>query len=116
MKQQHPRYRSTPWWWLLLALVLVVAGDGAHAQPGPIVLTVQLRSTVGDTPVPNIAVRVIDAASSQLLAQGMTDRHGQARFAQVPPTEVRVSLSGALPDGTALRPTPQDTHGIWVNL
>jgi hypothetical protein len=34
----------------------------------------------------------------------------------MPPAEVRVRLTGTLPDGTALRPTPQDLEGIWVKL
>lgn len=102
--------------WLLIALLVLLTPRWTAAQAGPIVLTVQLRSTVADAPIPHVAIRVLEAASGHLLAQGMTDQRGQARFAQMPPTEVRVQLTGTLPDGTALRPTPQDTQGIWVNL
>ena len=98
------------------ALLALLIPRATAAQAAPIVLTVQLRSTVADAPVPNIAVLVLDAASGQLLARGTTDRRGQLRFVQMPPTEVRVQLTGTLPDGTALRPTPQDSNGIWVNL
>jgi hypothetical protein len=102
---------------LLVALLLAGFGLGTvQAQATPISLTVQLRSTVANAPVPRVAVKIVDAASNHLLAQGVTDARGQAHFAQMPPTEVRVRLSGALPDGTPLRPTPQDTEGIWVRL
>jgi len=101
---------------VLAALVLVLTQApivGAHAAP--IVLTVRLR-TVTDVPVPTIAVRVADAAADHVLAAGTTDTRGQARFTEMPPTEIRVLLAGRLPDGTALRHTRQDQQGIWVNL
>jgi hypothetical protein len=120
MRAARPRVRqlrSPDQLALLLALILTGWGPrGVAAQTMPIVLTVQLRSTIANTPVPGIAVRVVDAASDQVLAQGTTDARGQVRFPQMPPTEVRVRLTGTLPDGTALRPTPQDTEGIWVKL
>ena len=78
-------------------------------------LTVQIL-TVEKQPVSQVSVRVIDAASDQRLAEGRTDGKGQVRFAEMPPTEVRVRLTGLLPNGTALRHTRQDQRGIWVTL
>jgi hypothetical protein len=116
-RQRVRQLRFPGWLAALLALILTGwAQQGAAAQATPIVLTVQLRSTVANAPVPHIAVTVVDAASNGVLAQGTTDARGQARFPQMPPTEVRVRLTGTLPDGTALRPTPQDIEGIWVKL
>ncbi len=86
-----------------------------YAQGGPIVLTVQLL-TVDRAPVPGVGVAVIDAAINHGLAQGTTDDRGQVRFPGLPPTEVRVRITGTLPDGTRLRHTRQDQAGIWVNL
>ncbi len=108
-------------WMLLLAttLALLMAASTSprvvRAQALPVVLTVQLH-TVTDTVVPGITIQVIDAASDQTLAEGTTNGAGEARFAEMPPTEIRVRLSGKLPDGTVLRHTRQDQHGIWVNL
>ena len=109
----HRRLRP----WPVLALLLTLLGYPAlvAAQSRPITLTVQLL-TVAREPVAGVAVRVIDAASAQLLARGVTDISGQARFAAMAPTEVRVRLTGTLPDGTALRHTRQDRNGIWVSL
>ena len=108
-------------WILLLAatLGLLLAASSSprmvEAQTLPVALTVQLH-TVSDAVVPGITVQVIDAASDQALAEGTTNGAGQARFAGVPPTEIRVRLTGTLPDGTILRHTRQDQRGIWVNL
>src|SRR3712207_5941681 len=85
------------------------------AQVAPVVLTVQLR-TVMDVPVPNIVVQVVDAATDHVLAVSTTDTRGQARFTEMPATEIRVLLSGMLPNGPALRHTRQDQQGIWANL
>src|SRR3712207_4240198 len=73
---------------VLTALGLVLAQAsivGAHAAP--IVLTVQLR-TVTEAPIPNIAVRVVDAAADHVLAAGTTDTRGQAHFTDMSPTEI----------------------------
>ncbi len=108
-------------WALLHAATqaLLVAASPSPRMVGvqalPVVLTVQLH-TVTDAVVPGITVQVIDAASDQALAEGTTNGVGQARFVEMPPTEVRVRLTGNLPDGTVLRHTRQDQHGIWVNL
>ena len=102
---------------LLPALLLagLICPLAVAAQPTPIVLTVQLL-TVAREPVPGVEVSVVDAASDQRLAAGTTDGRGQARFGAMPPTEIRVRLTGRLADGTALRHTRQDQRGIWVNL
>jgi len=67
-------------------------------------------------PIPGIAVTVLDAASDAMLAEGKTDSAGLVRFRDMPPAEIRVRLTGALPGGTALRHTRQDQRGIWVSL
>ena len=102
---------------LLPALLLAVLSHPVPvgSQPAPIVLTVQLL-TVAREPVPEVAVSVVDAATDRPLAAGTTDGRGQARFDGMPPTEIRVRLTGRLADGTALRHTRQDQRGIWVNL
>ena len=101
---------------LVSLLPPALAGASAtNAQGGPIVLTVQLL-TVDRVPVPGVSVEVIDAATNHRLAQGTTDDQGQVRFSSMAPTEVRVRITGTLADGTMLRHTRQDRHGIWVNL
>ena len=102
---------------LLPALLLAVLSHPVPvgSQPAPIVMTVQLL-TVAREPVPEVAVSVVDAASDRPLAAGTTDSRGQARFDGMPPTEIRVRLTGRLADGTALRHTRQDQRGIWVQL
>lgn len=87
----------------------------ADAQAYPIVLTVQLH-TVADAAVPGVTVKVIDAASDHGLAVGTTNATGQVRFAEMPPVDIRVRLTGQLPDGAVLRYTRQDQRGIWVSL
>jgi hypothetical protein len=99
----------------LPVLLLVLRQVPVAAQAAAIVLTVRLH-TVTDVPVPNIAVQVVDAAADHVLAAGTTDTRGQARFTDMPATEIRVRLAGTLPDGPALRHTRQDQQGIWVNL
>lgn len=104
---------------LLVAMpALLVVGSSqrtAGAQVLPIVLTVQLH-TVTDAAVPGVMVRVVDAASDQALDEGTTNGRGQVRFAEMPPADIRVFITGALPDSTILRHTRQDQRGIWVNL
>ena len=102
---------------LLLVLLLAALSHPVPvaAQPAPIVVTVQLLTVAGE-PVPEVAVNVVDAASDRPLAAGTTDGRGQARFDGMPPTEIRVRLTGRLADGTALRHTRQDRRGIWVQL
>ncbi len=108
-------------WLRTLAMLVLLAsassrGPGViHAQARLIVLTVRLL-TVDRMPVPGVAVAVIDAATDRRLLQGMTDDAGEVRFSSMPPTEIRVRLTGQLPDGTALRHTRQDSGGIWVHL
>src|SRR3954454_4619737 len=114
--ERSTRSRCSRWFVLLVLAFVPGAVRRVGAQTPSSMLTVRLRSTVGNRPVPHATVLVVDAASDQSLAQGRTDDHGEVRFAQMPPTEIRVRLSGVLPDGTALRRTPQDTNGIWVNL
>ena len=118
--EKHGDDRANPWGRLLTALLAGLLAGLAHpevagAQPRPVVLTVHLL-TVAREPVPQVEVRVIDAASDQRLAAGTTDGKGQVRFGGMPPTDVRVRLTGTLPDGTPLRHTRQDQRGIWVNL
>src|SRR5687767_9260632 len=90
-----PRALASQSWALLLAALLALLlaatyhSGSVAAQVTPIVLTVQLH-TVENGPVPGIDVRVVDAASDQLLAHGTTDGSGQARFVSIPPMEVRV--------------------------
>ncbi len=102
---------------IALTALLLAPGQAPNvvAQAASIVLTVQLR-TVMDVPVPNIVVRVVDAAADHVLAAGTTDGRGQARFPDMPAMEIRVLLAGTLPDGTTLRHTRQDQQGIWVDL
>jgi len=102
---------------LLPAMILTVLARPivVGAQPALIVVTVQLLTVAGE-PVPEVAVSVVDAASDRPLAARTTDASGQARFDGMPPTEIRVRLTGRLADGTALRHTRQDRRGIWVNL
>ena len=101
---------------LLAVLMAALAGArAAGAQDRPITLTVQLL-TIEREPVPNVAVHVVDAATDQQLAEGTTDQRGQARFTAMPPTEIRVRLTGQLANGRPLRHTRQDQRGIWVNV
>ena len=110
-------YPCAVWSFMLLALLMaaLAAARGAGAQDRPITLTVQLL-TVEREPLPNVAVHVVDAATDQQLAEGATDQRGQARFTAMPPTEIRVRLTGQLANGRPLRHTRQDQRGIWVNL
>jgi hypothetical protein len=114
--ERSSRSRRGRWWALLVLALVPGVARRVSAQAVPSVLTVRLRSTVRNAPVPHITVQVVDAASDKFLVHGTTDDGGQARFGQLPSTAVRVQLSGKLPDGTHLRPTPQDTDGIRVNL
>lgn len=100
---------------LALLLATIYRAGVVDAQARPIALTVQVHTVVGD-PVFHVGIWVFDAASGQLLAKETTDDRGQARFASVPPTEIRVRLNGALSNGIKLRHTRQDQEGIWVNL
>jgi len=99
----------------LIPVGLALVASLCTAQPAPITLTVALRTTT-DQPVAQVAVAVIDAASTVRLCQDVTDRNGQAHFAGIAPVDVRIQLVGTLPDGVKLRPTPQDQDGIWVSL
>src|SRR3954453_6782037 len=97
-------------WLALLALILIPGlARRVTAQAATSTLTVRLRSPVGNGPVPQVAVQVVDAASDAPLAQGTTATTGQVQFAHLPSMDVRVRLDGRLPDGTVLRRTPQDT-------
>lgn len=101
---------------LAICLIAIFLGAGsAHAQLPTIALTVQLLDTA-DRPVPGTSVRILDAASNQALAQGVTNELGQALFPDLYPGEIRVVISGSLPDGTELRLIDQDARGIWVQL
>ncbi|MDQ5850857.1 MAG: hypothetical protein M3380_02070 [Chloroflexota bacterium] len=105
--------------WLSPVLAFLVAALAfplpGGAQHGPITVVVQVLTTVGE-PVPDVVVKVTDAATNQPLAEGTTDQRGRARLTTMPPTEIRVHLTGRLADGTPLRHTRQDQRGIWVNL
>ncbi len=125
MVRRHRKRNTQPellWTWplwvaLLLTLLPVALSSPmrAEAQAEPMTLTVQCR-TVADIPVVGITVTVFDAASDAMLAEGRTDSAGLVRFRDMPPAEIRVRLTGALPGGAALRHTRQDQRGIWVSL
>ena len=116
LRSPHRRHdRASTSMLLGFLLAALACPQLAGAQGGPITVMVQVL-TVQREPVPNVAVQVVDAATNQPLAAGTTDQRGQARFATMPPTEIRVRITGQLSDGTLLRHTRQDQRGIWVNL
>src|SRR5687767_10378192 len=80
---------------LTLLLVAFACAPLAAGQEAHITMTVQVLTVQGQ-PLPAVVVQVSDAAANQPLAEGTTDQRGRARFTTMPPTEIRVHLTGQL--------------------
>lgn len=104
-------------WKVLGVLGLLSFGFASlvHGQATATILTVLLRDTAGQ-PIADAAVRVIDAASLQPLANGRTNGSGSSTIFDLPTTTIRVVVEGVLPDGTPLVLLGQDAEGIRVTL
>ena len=97
---------------LLLALTAIAP---ALAQETPPALIVTLRDVTG-AGVPGIAVVVTDRGGATILARGTTAADGRVVFGPLPTTDVRVQVTGKLPDGIALSLPGQDAPGVAVIL
>jgi hypothetical protein len=83
-------------------------------EPAPL-LTLTLRDAAG-TPVSGVTVIVRDTSGQRELSRAITDADGLARIPTLPVTEVRVLVTGTLPDGTALALPGSDRDGIVIYL
>jgi hypothetical protein len=106
-------------WRLLLVsfccLSWVYWGSVAHAQIDPPMLTVSLHD-LANAPIVGATVIVRDASGTSELARAATDTHGIATFAALTQDQVRVAVTGALPDGTRLYQVGADATGILLLL
>ena len=99
-----------------VALLLALLAPGVTlAQTTTPDLVVTLRDAAGAS-LAGLTVQVWAAADGPILAHGVTDAHGQATFAGLTVDQVRVTVSGALPDGTPLVHPGRDAAGITVFL
>lgn len=106
--------------WLIVILCLLLgfalpAMAGAQEPEPPPVLTVTVRDGAGRG-IPGIQVLVRDRSGITELGRAVTDVAGQAVFATLPSSDVRVALVGRLGDGTELRQEGDDTPGIALIL
>ena len=99
----------------LLVVWLAVNGGVARAQPQPPDLIVTLRD-VANAPLAGVTVTVRDSGGSHTLAQAATDVHGAATFANLMESQVRVAITGTLPNGTKLYQPGNDATGISLLL
>ena len=99
----------------LIVAWLAVNGGVALAQTQPPDLTVTLHDVVG-APLAGVTVIVRDAGASHTLAQAATDASGIATFANLMDSQVRVAITGTLPNGTKLYQPGNDAAGISLLL
>lgn len=99
----------------LIVAWLAVNGGVALAQPQPPDLTVTLHD-VANAPVAGVTVIVRDSSGSHTLAQAATDANGDATFANLMESQVRVVIVGTLPNGTKLYQPGNDAAGISLLL
>lgn len=78
-------------------------------------LIVSLRD-IGGQPMPGVVVTVRDPSGARDLAYTSTDAQGQALFAALPLSQVRLVCQGTLADGTPLAQRGDDAQGILVFL
>lgn len=111
-------YTMMRWPWSLLRLLTVIlwalfdAGHTISAQEEtPPALTVTIRDVHGQG-LPHVVIRIHDRSGQVVLSQLETDQDGQVRFATLPTSDIRVSVTGALPDGRMLQQIGQDSQGI----
>ncbi len=100
---------------LVALLLALLAPQMTLAQSNAPDLVVTVRDAAG-APVAGLTVQVQAAADGPILAHGVTDAHGQATFASLTVNQVRVTVSGALPDGTPLVQPGRDAAGIVLFL
>jgi hypothetical protein len=98
---------------LLLAIPAVVsAQDSTHTIPDLIVTVRDVRGA----PLAGITVQIRAGADTPALAQVHTDAQGQAMFANITVSQVRVRVSGTLASGVQLYQIGADAQGIAVFL
>ena len=94
------------------ALMLALLLPGVlRAQSGSPDLIVTVRDVAG-SPLPGLRVQLHAEVGGPALADTITDALGQATFSGVTVAQVRVVVSGPLPDGTPLIHPDRDAAGI----
>lgn len=98
------------------ALMLALLLPGVlRAQSGSPDLIVTVRDVAG-SPLPGLRVQLHAEVGGPALADTITDALGQATFSGVTVAQVRVVVSGPLPDGTPLIHPDRDAAGIVLFL
>jgi hypothetical protein len=99
----------------LIVAWLAVHGGVARAQTQPPDLTLMLHD-VANTPLAGVMVTVRDASGTRDLARAATDAQGVVTVASLTEREVRVAITGTLPNGTKLYQPGNDAAGISLLL
>jgi hypothetical protein len=103
--------------WLYFVLLVVCAAHPPTtlAQEPPPALIVRLRDASG-AGIPSAIVTVVDGSGAQVLGRATTTGEGIATFPPLPAAEVRVLVSGQLPNGVALTQPGDDADGMRLVL
>ncbi len=103
---------------LLISFVVLLVPTAVGAQdstPTAADLIVTVRNVLG-APIPGLTVQIRAGADTPILAQVVTDAQGQAVFAAISGSQVRVRVIGALASGAHLYQPGADAPGVAVFL
>ena len=102
---------------LISCIVLLVPTDvcAQDSTPTAADLIVTVRNVLG-APIPGLTVQISAGADTPILAQVVTDAQGQAVFATISVSQVRVRVIGTLASGAQLYQPGADAPGVAVFL
>jgi hypothetical protein len=103
---------------LLISFVVLLVPTAVGAQdstPTAADLIVTVRDVRG-APIPGLTVQISAGADTPILAQVVTDAQGQAVFATISVSQVRVRVIGTLASGAHLYQPGADAPGVAVFL
>src|SRR4051812_43863174 len=103
---------------LMISFIVLLVPAAVRAQdntPTAADLIVTIRDVRG-APLPGVTVQIHAGANTPILAQALSTAQGQAMFANITVSQVRVRVLGTLASGAQLYQISADAQGVAVFL